>query len=170
MQHLNNKYLYEDEEILYRVEFTKIPLIILWVCALVVAIILIAVGAASGIIVSTIIPTVILLLLCGIFTVKYLSRELVVTNKRILFRSGVLTIRHLDIPLNKIQSVSCSQSFWQRMAEYGTVVISNSTYGIFGYRFNGAKNFETVKTTIMCVLDDYEYLKLKREIEIKTAK
>lgn len=158
MQHLNNKFLYENEEILERVTFTKVPIIILWVLAAIITIIIIVVGTINNMIVGTVVPVLVLLILCGIYTVKYLSRELIVTNKRIAFRSGILTTRFLDIPLNKIQSLTCSQAFWQRMFEYGTIIISNSTYGIFGYRFNGIINYESVKTIIMCVLDDYEYM------------
>lgn len=156
MQHIDEQYLYKNERILKEMTFTKVPIIILWVIAVLVSIIFIIVSATGGFIISVLLLIIVFLALCGIFTAKYLSRQFVVTDKRILYVSGLLTHRYLDIPLNKIQMIRCTQTFWQRILHYGTVVISNSVYGIIGHRWLGVTNFKTIKTVVMYALNKYE--------------
>ena len=159
MQHIDSKFLYKDETILKEMTFTKIPIIILWVIAAIISIILIIVGAVDGSIITMLIVVIVLLALCGIFTATYLSRQCVVTDKRIMYVCGLLSHRYLDIPLNKIQMVMCKQTFWQRIFHYGTVVISNSVYGILGHKWLGVTNFKTIKTVVMYALNKYENTK-----------
>lgn len=168
MKYLNSKDLYKDEKVLKIMTFTKVPIIILWVCAALLTLIFIIISAVSHNW-AMILWIFALLIACGISTTIYLSRELVVTNKRIICRYGLLTVRYLDIPLNKIQSVRCKQTLWQKLIPYGTVIISNSTYGILGYRFNGVTNFQAVKTAIMYALNKYEELKHTSNFDAQPA-
>lgn len=54
------------------------------------------------------------------------SRELVLTNKRLLLKTGKLSINVKDIPLNKIQAVHYSQGVFERIAGYGTVEVQSA--------------------------------------------
>ncbi|MCM1305975.1 MAG: PH domain-containing protein [Bacteroides sp.] len=168
MQHISD-ILYDDEKILKEMTFTKIPIIILWAVTALITIILIAVSAATVIDdigwLIVVLVIFILFVVCGIYTATYLSRTFVVTNKRIIYFCGFLTHRYLDIPLNKIQVVRCIQTIWQRIFKYGTIVISNSVYGIIGHRWNGVTNFKSIKTAVMYALDNYENAKTLRPAE-----
>jgi membrane protein YdbS with pleckstrin-like domain len=54
------------------------------------------------------------------------SRELVLTNKRLLLKTGKFSVNVEDIPLNKIQAVHYSQGVFQRIAGYGTVEVQSA--------------------------------------------
>lgn len=54
------------------------------------------------------------------------SRELVLTNKRLLLKTGRFAINVKDIPLNKIQAVHYSQRVFERIAGYGTVEVQSA--------------------------------------------
>jgi membrane protein YdbS with pleckstrin-like domain len=54
------------------------------------------------------------------------SRELVLTNKRLLLKTGKFSVYVEDIPLNKIQAVHYSQGVFQRIAGYGTVEVQSA--------------------------------------------
>ena len=49
-----------------------------------------------------------------------------VTSQRVIDESGVLSVRAVDSPLDKIHNVSCSQSLAGRMLGYGTLNIQTA--------------------------------------------
>jgi uncharacterized membrane protein YdbT with pleckstrin-like domain len=65
----------------------------------------------------------------GIFTLfivpalKQWSDEFVVTNKRIIVKTGIFSRRTLEMNLNKIESVNVDQGIVGRMLGYGTITI-----------------------------------------------
>ena len=67
--------------------------------------------------------------LSGLFTLfvaPALSRwsdEFVVTNKRIIVKTGIFSRRTLGMNLNKIESVNVDQNIFGRMFGYGTITI-----------------------------------------------
>ncbi len=67
--------------------------------------------------------------LSGLFTLfvaPALSRwsdEFVVTNKRIIVKTGIFSRRTLEMNLNKIESVNVDQNIFGRMFGYGTITI-----------------------------------------------
>lgn len=46
-----------------------------------------------------------------------------VTSHRVIDESGVLAVRMVDSPLDKIHNVTCEQSLWGRILGYGTLNI-----------------------------------------------
>lgn len=61
---------------------------------------------------------------------RWLTATYTVTNRRLITRSGVLTRRGHDIPLNRISDVSSERGVLDRMLGCGTLVISDaSTHG-----------------------------------------
>ena len=54
------------------------------------------------------------------------SREFVLTNKRLLLKTGKVSLNVKDIPLNKIQAVHYRQGVFERIAGYGTVSIQSA--------------------------------------------
>ncbi len=65
----------------------------------------------------------------GLFTLfiapalKRWSDEFVVTNKRIICKTGIFSRRTLEMNLNKIETVNVDQSIFGRMFGYGTITI-----------------------------------------------
>lgn len=55
--------------------------------------------------------------------IKRWSDEFVITNKRIIVKTGVFSRKTLEMNLNKIESVNVDQSIFGRMFGYGTITI-----------------------------------------------
>ena len=51
------------------------------------------------------------------------SDEFVVTNKRVIVKTGLISRKTLEMNLNKIESVNVDQSIMGRMLDYGTITI-----------------------------------------------
>jgi len=49
-----------------------------------------------------------------------------VTTQRVIDESGVLSVRMIDSPLDKIENVTCLQSLWGRMLGYGTLNVQTA--------------------------------------------
>src|SRR2546425_4254778 len=49
-----------------------------------------------------------------------------VTSQRVIDESGVLSVRMIDSPLDKIENVTCLQSLWGRMLGYGTLNVQTA--------------------------------------------
>ena len=95
-----------------------------------------------------------------IATIKFFNIELVVTNKRIVGKVGVINSGALDAPLNKIQNVSTSSGLFGKIFRYGNIVIQTAA-GEF--RFYGVKHPESFKGIIMNQIDQYEEDKIKQQ-------
>jgi uncharacterized membrane protein YdbT with pleckstrin-like domain len=73
-------------------------------------------------------------LLAGLFTVasfisaliSYLTTELAVTDRRVIFKRGLIRRDTIEQQLERVDSVSVSQSILGRMLDYGTVEIRGS--------------------------------------------
>jgi uncharacterized membrane protein YdbT with pleckstrin-like domain len=50
----------------------------------------------------------------------------VITNKRLIIRTGVLSRAGHDVPLNRINDVAFSHSFWERLLGCGTLVVESA--------------------------------------------
>ena len=67
--------------------------------------------------------------LTGIFTLfiapalKRWSDEFVITNKRVIIKTGIFSRKTFEMNLNKIESVNVDQSIFGRMFGYGTITI-----------------------------------------------
>ncbi|MDQ6912119.1 MAG: PH domain-containing protein [Verrucomicrobiota bacterium] len=66
-------------------------------------------------------------------TLAYIGSELVITNVRVLIKTGVVRRQSLEMFISKIESVAIDQSFLGRLFDYGTVVVRGT--GGFAERF-----------------------------------
>jgi hypothetical protein len=55
--------------------------------------------------------------------VQFASSELVVTNRRVLIKTGAVNRQTLEMFISKVESVGVHQSFLGRLLDYGTVII-----------------------------------------------
>lgn len=72
--------------------------------------------------------------------VAFVSSELVVTERRIVIKAGVVRRQTVEMPLEKVESIAVDQGFFGRMFDYGTVTI-RGTGGL-------AESFETIARPI----------------------
>jgi uncharacterized membrane protein YdbT with pleckstrin-like domain len=57
---------------------------------------------------------------------RQLILEIVVTNKRIIYKDGLIKIRTLEMNLDKVETVAVDQSILGRLLDYGTVDIKGT--------------------------------------------
>ncbi len=66
-------------------------------------------------------------------TLAYVGSELVITDVRVLIKTGVVRRQSLEMFISKIESIAIDQSFLGRLFDYGTVVVRGT--GGFAERF-----------------------------------
>lgn len=66
-------------------------------------------------------------------TLAYVSSELVITDMRVLIKTGIIQRQTLEIFIAKVESISIDQGFGGRLFDYGTVTIRGT--GAFAERF-----------------------------------
>lgn len=89
---------------------------------------------------------------------KLLSLELVLTNKRLVGKEGILRIHALDVHVDKLDSVSVSAGFWGRIFRYYTLTVVSiggagadtrpSRKGDKGNNFFGISNAQEFKNAV----------------------
>lgn len=149
----------EDEYLIAEGKLNKIPLITVWIIAIVSSIIVIAVWVKKIPDWSIAVTVISLLLAAAIYTVYFLSITLLLTNKRIIGLTGFLLVKELDIPLSKIQAVSVIQGIFGRLFNYGTINICNGAIRLTGYHFASMKNCFELSDSIMSTVDKYYFYK-----------
>lgn len=55
--------------------------------------------------------------------IKYLATEYVMTNRRMIVKTGLIRRNSFEIFLNRIESIQVDQSVFGRIMDYGTIVI-----------------------------------------------
>jgi uncharacterized membrane protein YdbT with pleckstrin-like domain len=51
------------------------------------------------------------------------ATEMLVTNKRVIVKTGILTRRTFEMLLQRIESIGVEEPFWGRLLGYGTLII-----------------------------------------------
>lgn len=74
---------------------------------------------------------VLLVVVIGLFFllfawIKVRSTELAITNKRVIAKFGFIRRNTVEINLGKVEAVRVEQSFWGRMLNFGTVLITGT--------------------------------------------
>lgn len=60
-------------------------------------------------------------------TLRWWTTVYVLTNRRLMFRHGVLAKHGRDIPLTRVNDVSFTISLWERMMRYGTLSVQSAS-------------------------------------------
>jgi len=55
--------------------------------------------------------------------IRQKTSEFVITNKRIIMKTGLISRKTFEMNLQKIESVNVDQTFWGRLLGFGTVSI-----------------------------------------------
>lgn len=57
---------------------------------------------------------------------KWMTTHFVVTSDRVIYRSGVLAKRGVEIPLERINNINFQQKFWERIIGAGDVIVESA--------------------------------------------
>ena len=83
---------------------------------------------------------------------KLYTTERVITNKRVIFKTGIISIRTEELKNSKVESVEIKQSILGRILGYGTIEFSGT--GASKVYFNNVDDPTEVKTRIDEILGD----------------
>jgi membrane protein YdbS with pleckstrin-like domain len=79
---------------------------------------------------------------------KWVFTRFVLTDRRLIFSSGILSKKSKMIPLDQVNDITGSQNLWERIFHYGDVVIESA--GEFGQeRFTNITDPVRVRTEIL---------------------
>lgn len=54
----------------------------------------------------------------------YLNIEYGVTNKRLIIKKGIICVKTVEIPFDRIESIHCNQGIMGRICRYGTICVA----------------------------------------------
>lgn len=94
-------------------------------------------------------------------SVVFSRTELVLTNKRIVRKSGVFHTKAFDAPIHKIMSVYVETTFWGRIFNSNLIRIT-TTHGIIVDRICNAEQF---KTLILAQMEHYDEFRYSRQAD-----
>ena len=69
----------------------------------------------------------------GILIVAWIKRvttEIAVTNKRLIYKEGIISRRTMEMNMDKIESIDVNQSILGRVFDYGTIVVRGTGSGL----------------------------------------
>ena len=96
-----------------------------------------------------------ILLIAGIPFLRWKTTQFVLTTDRVISREGILSRKARDIPLHRINDVTFTQSFLERLIGSGNLTIESA--GEHGMsRFTFIKRPEHVQNEIYKAMENYE--------------
>ena len=79
--------------------------------------------------------------------------EMVITNKRVICKKGIISVKTQELKTNKIESVEIKQSILGRIFGYGTLMFSGT--GTAKVRFAAVDNPWVVKSQVETIIESY---------------
>jgi uncharacterized membrane protein YdbT with pleckstrin-like domain len=159
--------LTKNEKVIIEAKFnflTFIPLIIIFVICLIIYIVVSKLIDTYSNLFDDLLATMLkivlilylaLLVLLALFRTPIGSR-MAITNKRVIGKRGILSLSAVDYPINKIDQICITASFFGKIFHYSTLLIKGtSDSGSRGLRFYGISNAVEVKNCINDALDKY---------------
>ena len=92
-------------------------------------------------------------------TVVFSHTELVLTNRRIVRKSGVFHTKAVDVPLDKVLDVAVSTTFWGRVFNTNRIRITTAQFIII----EKICNADDFKSTILNQVDKFEEERYARQ-------
>lgn len=84
---------------------------------------------------------------------KWLTTHFVVTDRRIIFRTGLLTKRGIEIPVDRVQAVHFHQGIWERIVGAGDLMIESGAES-GQQHFSDIRQPERVQRVLHAQLDE----------------
>ncbi|MBQ8684779.1 MAG: PH domain-containing protein [Clostridia bacterium] len=92
-------------------------------------------------------------------SVAYAHTELVLTNKRLVRKSGNVRRRAIDVPLNKILNVYVETTFWGRVFNANKIRVTTA----LGVIVDKVRDADAFKGAILSQIDLFEEARLARQ-------
>lgn len=87
--------------------------------------------------------------------IKLSGTVLAVTNKRVVGKIGLVGVKSLDLPINKVETVSIKSSFWGGVFKFSQIVIKSASGDDDGLHWAGISNANEMKNTITAAIERY---------------
>lgn len=78
--------------------------------------------------------------------------EMACTNKRIIYKTGIISLKTEEIKVDKIEAIQIEQTFWGRILGYGDIIFSGT--GTTKVKFCDVSNPWKIKSKIEEALDE----------------
>jgi uncharacterized membrane protein YdbT with pleckstrin-like domain len=86
---------------------------------------------------------------------RWLTTHFVITNRRVIFRTGLLAKRGIEIPIDRVNTVHFSQGVWERVVGVGDLLIESG--GETGQqRFTDIRQPDRVQRVLYAELESRE--------------
>lgn len=99
---------------------------------------------------SDIVFDIILMLIgivCGLYyALRIKLTVLAVTDKKVIGKTGILRIKSMDAPLDKVNNVGVERNIWGIILKFGKIVVLTSSVK---YDFPGVENYDEMRQAIM---------------------
>lgn len=90
---------------------------------------IVALGLLGGILFMTlpmfailgVLPIAVAVGIFGWYYLKYTSDEMVVTNRRVIIKTGIISRDTFELQLQKVECIGVDQSIWGRIFNFGTI-------------------------------------------------
>lgn len=168
-KYINNNLL-NGETLIHEAQFSSKAAGVRFVCAVVFALItVISLASGAGGNMLGVVLTAFCMILAPVFV--YLSITIIIakanfelglTTQRLIGKVGILSVKSMDAPLDKIQNASISYSPIGRMLGYGTIQI-NTAGGVFLFQF--VDDPDSYKSKIMSQIEEYKEAKTRKDAE-----
>ena len=147
----NANYLLEGEHVIARAKWTLVPFIILWALWF-IYLLIISLGSGRYYSGFATILWIISIAVCAISIFLFLARrELVVTNKKVYGRIGLIGTKQFVIPLSKVNYISVRYNIISRLLNSATFIVypANAFFGImFMFVSNGTEFRKAVEEEV----------------------
>jgi len=153
MKYVENN-LIKEEKIIYKAKLNFLPIIenlILLVILIIIGFLPININKYDSATIVIVIGIFFIIFVIAIekllsYLISYFTTELVITNKRLIGKKGLINIKTLDAPLNKITTVSISKGLFGILFNYGNLKIKVFTDE---YKYELLENPEKFKNELM---------------------
>lgn len=88
------------------------------------------------------------------------TSELVLTNKRIYGKRGLINTKTMDTPLNKVNNISVSSGLGGKIFGYGTIHITSSSGE---YTWSGIKSPNVFRDSVMTEIEKFDEARIKKQ-------
>lgn len=92
--------------------------------------------------------------------IKFFTTKLIITNKRVSGKTGLINTNELDSPLNKINGVQVRQGLFGKIFNYGTVSITTAST-VFNFDYIDKPN--EFKTILNNQIEKYDEERIEKQ-------
>lgn len=98
----------------------------------------------------------------SIFTLPLKTTELILTNKKIIGKTGIINTKVMDSPLNKINNISVEQGLGGKIFGYGKIVITTAAGN---YNFSYISQPDVFRSAVMNQIDVFDEERIRKQAE-----